>query len=61
MNCASTATGRCSYADAENLVQETMIRAWRERESLNDPERLRPWLYRIVTRARPDFLARRLV
>ncbi|MCX4661620.1 sigma factor [Streptomyces uncialis] len=46
-----------SYADAEDLVQETMIRAWRERESPDDPERLRPWLYRIVTRARPDFLA----
>ncbi len=46
-----------SHSDAEDLVQETMIRAWRKRESLDDPERLRPWLYRIATRVCLDFLA----
>ncbi|MFF2021725.1 RNA polymerase subunit sigma-70 [Streptomyces sp. NPDC058171] len=45
-----------SYTDAEDLVQETLIRAWRKRESLDDPERLRPWLYRIATRVCLDFL-----
>ncbi|MEV3870096.1 RNA polymerase subunit sigma-70 [Streptomyces sp. NPDC049906] len=45
-----------SYADAEDLVQETLIRAWRKRDSLQAPERLRPWLYRIATRTCLDFL-----
>ncbi|MFJ4771091.1 sigma factor [Streptomyces uncialis] len=46
-----------SRADAEDLVQETMIRAWRERESLDAPERPRPWLYRIAIRVCRDLLA----
>ncbi|WP_329559858.1 RNA polymerase subunit sigma-70 [Streptomyces uncialis] len=45
-----------SYSDAEDLVQETLIRAWRKREQLTDPERLRAWLYRIATRVCLDFL-----
>jgi RNA polymerase sigma-70 factor (ECF subfamily) len=48
-----------SSHDSDDLVQETMLRAWRARESLTDPERLRPWLYRIATNACLDELAQR--
>jgi RNA polymerase sigma-70 factor, ECF subfamily len=48
-----------SSHDSDDLVQETMLRAWRARESLADPARLRPWLYRIATHACLDELAQR--
>jgi RNA polymerase sigma-70 factor, ECF subfamily len=48
----------CSH-DSDDLVQETLLRAWRARDSLGDPSRLRPWLYRIATNACLDELAQR--
>ena len=36
--------------DAEDLVQETYIRAFRAFSSLRDPTRVRPWLTQILTR-----------
>jgi RNA polymerase sigma-70 factor (ECF subfamily) len=36
--------------DSEDAVQAGLERAWRRRESLRDPERLAPWLDRIVVR-----------
>jgi RNA polymerase sigma-70 factor (ECF subfamily) len=44
--------------DAEDLVQETFLRAWRRRASLQHKSSLRPWLYRIATNACLDWLAR---
>ncbi len=38
-------------ADAEDLVQETFLAAFRSREQLSDPERARAWLYAIARRA----------
>lgn len=32
---------------AEDLAQETLLRAWRSRENLRDPTRRRVWLFRI--------------
>jgi hypothetical protein len=34
-----------SLPDAEDAVQETMLRAWRYRDSLKEGAPLRPWLY----------------
>ncbi len=48
-----------SSHDADDMVQETFVRAWRAKESLDDPEAARPWLYRIGTNVCLDELARR--
>src|SRR5689334_2489001 len=48
-----------SSHDSDDMVQETMLRAWRARDTLADPARLRPWLYRIATNACLDELAKR--
>src|SRR5215510_15918354 len=37
-------------AVAEDVVQETLIRAWKSREELKDPAATRPWLLTIVRR-----------
>src|SRR5579859_494735 len=48
-----------SSHDGDDVVQETLLRAWRAKESLGDPGRLRPWLYRIATNVCLDELKRR--
>jgi RNA polymerase sigma-70 factor (TIGR02960 family) len=40
-----------SYEEAEDVVQETLLRAWRARDRVEDDDGLRPWLYRIATNA----------
>src|SRR3984893_10974702 len=38
-----------SLSDAEDLVQETLLRAWEKRAALTSPGSYRAWLYRIAT------------
>jgi RNA polymerase sigma-70 factor (ECF subfamily) len=40
-----------SFDDAEDVVQEALVRAWRARDTLERPENLRAWLYKIATNA----------
>jgi RNA polymerase sigma-70 factor, ECF subfamily len=48
-----------SLEEAEDLVQETLLRAWRAREQFEGRSSLRSWLYRIATNAALDALKRR--
>ncbi|MCU7728453.1 RNA polymerase subunit sigma-70 [Actinoplanes sp. KI2] len=48
-----------SFEDAEDTVQETLLRAWRRRETFAGRSTFRAWLYRIATNACLDLLAKR--
>jgi len=47
-----------SFEDAEDMVQETFLRAWQKRETFQARAPFRAWLYRIATNACLDYLAR---
>src|SRR3954452_18257841 len=48
-----------SFDDAEDLVQEAFLRAWRRRETYAGRASVRAWLYRIATNACLDALDKR--
>ena len=45
-----------SFEEAEDVVQETFLRAWDKRESFEGRSTFRAWLYRIATNACLDLL-----
>jgi RNA polymerase sigma-70 factor (ECF subfamily) len=48
-----------SFEEAEDLVQETFLRAWRRRDSFEGGPGFRAWLYRIATNASLDAIRSR--
>ena len=48
-----------SAADAEDLLQQSLLRAGDRLDTLRDPSRLRAWFYRLLRRAVADYHARR--
>lgn len=44
---------------ADDAVQDTLVRAWRDLPGLRDPGRFEGWLYRVLVRACHDQLRRR--
>jgi RNA polymerase sigma-70 factor (ECF subfamily) len=47
-----------SLQDAEDAVQDALLRAWKYRESLKEGAPVRPWLYRVATNACLDAIGR---
>ncbi len=47
-----------SFDDAEDHVQEVLLRAWRSRDSFQGRASIRAWLYRIATNVCLDTLRR---
>jgi RNA polymerase sigma-70 factor (TIGR02960 family) len=45
-----------SFDEAEDAVQETMLRAWRNRQTFEGDDYVRAWLYRIATNVCLDML-----
>ena len=39
-----------SYADSEDIVQETFVLCWTNRRKIKDPESFGSWIYRTLTR-----------
>ena len=38
------------WSEIDDIVQETLLRAWKSRASLDDRSRLKPWLCTIASR-----------
>lgn len=48
-----------SFEEAEDAVQETLLKAWRNRESFDGSEMFRAWLYRIATNVCLDLIRKK--
>jgi RNA polymerase sigma-70 factor (ECF subfamily) len=48
-----------SIQDAEDALQETLLRAWRGLSGFKEEASLRPWLYKIATNVCLDMIAKR--
>lgn len=48
-----------SVADADDVVQETLVQAWKQLDNLRDPAAVKGWLLRIVGSRSIDYLRKR--
>jgi RNA polymerase sigma-70 factor (ECF subfamily) len=48
-----------SFEEAEDLLQETLLRAWRRRDDLQQADNPRAWLYKVATNAALDAIKAR--
>ena len=48
-----------NHADAEDAVQDALIKAWEKRDTLRDTKLFRPWMTRILSNQCKDLLRRR--
>jgi RNA polymerase sigma-70 factor (TIGR02960 family) len=48
-----------SFDEAEDAVQETLLRAWRARDTLEQVENVRAWLYKVATNTCLDWIKRK--
>lgn len=48
-----------SLEDADDMVQDTLVKAWTHRDSLKNPNALRAWLYKIASNTCLDMLKKR--
>ena len=46
--------------DCADAIQESLTRAWKNRDTLRDPRAFRPWLVRILTNICNDMLRKRV-
>jgi RNA polymerase sigma-70 factor (ECF subfamily) len=51
--------GGAARSEADDLVQETLVRAWRGLAQLREREKLIPWLFAIARRVRSSYRTRR--
>ena len=49
----------CSHEDANDLLQDTLIKAWKGLPSFREESRLYTWLYRIATNEALTFLKKK--
>ena len=50
-----------SFEDAEDMLQETLVKAWKHLDSFEGRSSLRSWLYKVATNAALDALDSRHV
>ncbi|MDQ3004248.1 MAG: sigma-70 family RNA polymerase sigma factor, partial [Chloroflexota bacterium] len=50
-----------SFEDAEDMMQETLVRVWRRLDSFEGRSSLRSWLYKVATNAALDALESRRI
>ena len=48
-----------SYADSEDIVQETYVQVYRKRKTIRDPGAFQPWLFRTATRIARSYLKKK--
>ena len=57
--CAGLSPGACRFADAEDVLQDTLLRLHEASDSLRDADRAEAWVFSIARRTIADFYRER--